>query len=116
MCRDYDRIPPVPQNSPDNARSFRRAVGRPFQTATDLGEHSTFRIGGPADYFFAARTLSELRESLRFARSRAIPHYVIGSGTNLLFDDEGYRGLIVKNEVGGIERPSRGATVRVLES
>jgi UDP-N-acetylmuramate dehydrogenase len=104
----------VPKNSSGPARRFRQAVGRPLRTSISLREHSTFRIGGRADYFFCARTLPELRESLRFARDRAISHYLIGAGTNLLFDDDGYRGLIIKNEVRGIDRAAGGTRVRVL--
>jgi len=94
-------------------RSFRQAVGGPVRQGVSLRRHSTFRIGGKADYFFTASSARELEDCLRFARESKLPHYVIGAGTNILFDDEGFRGLIVKNEVRGIERKSGESRVRV---
>jgi UDP-N-acetylmuramate dehydrogenase len=88
-------------------RLFREAVERPLRRRVDLRRHSSFQVGGPADYFFAVRSLKEMKSCLRFVHERSLPYYVIGSGTNMLFDDSGYRGLILKNEVRGIDR-SRG--------
>jgi UDP-N-acetylmuramate dehydrogenase len=77
-----------------------------------LRRHSSFRVGGPADHFFAARSLKELKSCLRFAHEQALSYYVIGAGTNMLFADGGFRGLIVKNGVQGISRgKSRGLVV-----
>ena len=94
-------------------RSFRLAVGRPVRQGISLRRHSTFRIGGKADYFFTAGSARELEDCLRLAHDREVPHYVIGAGTNLLFSDAGFRGLIIKNEVRGIERKSGESRVRV---
>jgi UDP-N-acetylmuramate dehydrogenase len=85
-------------------RAFRLAVGKPLRRGCSLSRHSTFRIGGKADYFFAPGTARELADGLRFARDRGVASYVIGAGTNILFDDDGFRGLIIKNEVRGIGR------------
>jgi len=86
------------------ARRFRRSVGKPLERSVSLRRHSSFRIGGPADYFFAARSEAELRAGIRFARENSLSFYLIGAGTNLLFDDQGFRGLILKNQICGIER------------
>lgn len=102
--------------SPKNAglaKPFRQAVGRPLRRDVSLSLHSTFRIGGRADYFYTAGSARELEDSLRFARDRRLPHYIIGAGTNILFDDAGFRGLIIKNEIRGIERKSGETRVRV---
>lgn len=85
-------------------RLFREAVERPLRRQVSLSRHSSFRVGGPADYFFAAHSMKELRSCLSFVRERSLPYYFIGSGTNMLFDDSGFRGLILKNEVQGINR------------
>lgn len=76
---------------------FEGRVGRPLQRNVSLKEHSTFRIGGQADFFFEAQNLDELRQAILFALDQALPFYVIGGGSNILFADEGYRGLIIKN-------------------
>jgi UDP-N-acetylmuramate dehydrogenase len=93
--------------------SFRQAVGEPVRKGISLRRHSTFRIGGKADYFFTAGSARELADCLRFAHERELPYYIVGAGTNILFDDDGFRGLIVKNEVRGIERLSGQTRVRV---
>jgi UDP-N-acetylmuramate dehydrogenase len=85
-------------------RLFQEAMERPLRRRVSLRRHSSFRIGGPADYFFAARSLREIRSCLRFVHERSLSYYIIGSGTNMLFADGGFRGLILKNEVRGINR------------
>jgi UDP-N-acetylmuramate dehydrogenase len=65
-------------------------------------------IGGRADYFFAVRTEQELLAGLRFAREHSLPYYVVGAGTNMLFADAGFRGLILKIDIQGIEKGAGG--------
>jgi UDP-N-acetylmuramate dehydrogenase len=60
-----------------------------------LWRYTSLRIGGPADYFAQPRSLDEVRQALAFARERELPWMVLGNGTNVLFPDAGYRGLIV---------------------
>lgn len=93
---------------------FRGAVERPLGRRVSLSRHSSFRVGGPADYFFAARSLKELRSCLEFVRGQCLPFYLIGAGTNMLFDDRGFRGLILKNEARGISRPPGEGRVTAL--
>ena len=69
-----------------------------------LSALSSFGIGGPADLFFEARTEAELETAVSLAVSEKYPFYVIGGGYNLLFDDAGYRGLIVRNRLDGVVR------------
>jgi len=87
-----------------NLHSVGETLELPLQRRISLSRHSSFRIGGPADFFFSARSMKELVSCLEFIRERSLPYYVIGSGTNMLFADSGFRGLIVKNEVQGISR------------
>ena len=61
-----------------------------------LARHTSFRIGGPADYLITAATETELAGLLRLLTQEEIPHLLIGNGSNLLFADEGYRGVIVR--------------------
>ena len=77
-----------------------------------LSALSSFGIGGPADLFFEAKTETELETAVSLAAAERYPCYVIGGGTNILFDDAGYRGLIVRNRLEGIARD--GHRLRVL--
>lgn len=76
---------------------FGREMGREPVAGVPLAFHSTFRIGGPADLFFEAGTADELGRAVRLAADAAFPCYVIGGGSNVLFDDRGFRGLMVRN-------------------
>lgn len=62
-----------------------------------LAAHTTFRIGGPADFFAVAQTLDELIELVRRARQHQIPFFVLGNGSNILVRDGGFRGLVIEN-------------------
>jgi UDP-N-acetylmuramate dehydrogenase len=84
-------------------RMIESHVGRPPETGVELKLHSNFKIGGPADFFFEAASLDELRKVISFARVIGFRYYVIGGGNNILFDDAGFRGLIIKNTCKGFE-------------
>ncbi|MDP9349802.1 MAG: UDP-N-acetylmuramate dehydrogenase [Gemmatimonadota bacterium] len=67
-----------------------------------LAPFTTFRIGGPADFLYRARTPDELAEAVRAARELELPYFLLGEGANILVGDRGFRGLVIKNEAGGI--------------
>ena len=58
--------------------------------------HTTFRIGGPADYYVSPEDETELQELLLLCKKRGIPFYVLGNGSNVLFGDYGYRGVVIE--------------------
>jgi UDP-N-acetylmuramate dehydrogenase len=64
-----------------------------------LGQYCTFQIGGPADYFVE---MADPREAIAWAEDRDVPFFVFGAGSNLLFDDEGFRGMIIRVKGGEI--------------
>ena len=92
------------QEKADFSELFLEVVGKPLKLSEPLDRHSNFRIGGKADYFFEATSFEELRASILLSRDKSLPRYVIGGGNNLLFDDDGYRGLIIKNKASGLKR------------
>ena len=61
-----------------------------------MAAHTTFRIGGPADYFLDPSGADEIGRIVGVCRSADIPYYVIGNGSNLLVGDKGYRGVIIQ--------------------
>lgn len=65
-------------------------------TDEPMRKHVTFRTGGNADYFVTACSEEALSEIICYLRREQIPYYVIGNGSNLLFEDRGYRGVVVK--------------------
>lgn len=92
----------------DFPQVFQETLGKSLERSVRLSEHSHFRIGGKADYYFCARSAHELKKALALARHFSLYCYVMGGGYNLLFDDEGFRGLVIKNGVEGITRKDTG--------
>lgn len=60
-----------------------------------LAPLSSLHVGGSARYFAAVRTLEELKVALDFAADQGLPFHLLGGGTNTLFSDEGYAGLML---------------------
>lgn len=58
-------------------------------------KHTTFRIGGPARYFFMPKNTEEIRQLLSYCRKEKKKYMVLGNGSNMLFPDEGYDGIII---------------------
>ncbi len=63
-----------------------------------IGPHTSFKIGGPANIWIEPDDMSDLRQILRFARVKKMPVFVIGSGSNLLVRDNGYKGIVIHLE------------------
>jgi UDP-N-acetylmuramate dehydrogenase len=81
-----------------------------------LSKHTYYRIGGPAAAFAFPKTLDDLRWLAEGVQATGIPHFVLGSGSNLLVADDGYDGLVIRAtrvnlELGAVSE--EGSTVRV---
>jgi UDP-N-acetylmuramate dehydrogenase len=88
-----------------------RVLFRPMNTATltrELGDarvsrdvplapYTTFKIGGPADLYYEARSADELARAVTLARRLEVPYFVLGLGANILVGDRGVRGLVIRN-------------------
>lgn len=61
-----------------------------------MSQHTTFRIGGPADVFVMPENYEQIREVLRLCKEEKLPFFVLGNGSNLLVSDSGYRGVIIQ--------------------
>ena len=69
-----------------------------------LAPLTTFRIGGPARFFVEAKSLADVEESVRLARTEDLPLFILGGGSNLVVADSGWPGLVLKIGITGIER------------
>ena len=67
-----------------------------IRTDEPMKMHTTFRVGGPADYFLMPESPEEVQELVRLCKKEEVPFYVIGNGSNLLVSDQGYRGVILQ--------------------
>jgi UDP-N-acetylmuramate dehydrogenase len=90
---------------------LREAAGDALLADEPLRHHTTFRIGGPADWFVTARTHAVLVASLAAAKELGLPVFLLGGGSNLLVSDEGFRGVVVKNACESLEFDGTAALV-----
>ena len=61
-----------------------------------MSRHTTFRLGGNADYLVDAKNADEVKALIDLCKRENVPFYVIGNGSNLLVGDKGYRGVIIR--------------------
>ncbi len=72
---------------------------------------SSFHIGGPAEYFVEVKTAEEAVEAVRYAHSNNLHPFFLGAGSNVLFPDEGLKGLIIRSNINFIEQDDTKLTV-----
>ncbi len=99
MMRAAGTLSAMGFRTPGIGERLRSAIGEGLRAQEPLRHHTTFRIGGPADWFVAARTQDQLVAALRVAQELELPCFLLGGGSNLLVSDEGFRGLVVKNAI-----------------
>ena len=61
-----------------------------------MKKHTTFRIGGPADYYLCPHSTEELQKILQISRENKLEFFILGNGSNLLVSDKGYRGVVIQ--------------------
>lgn len=85
-----------------------------FQENVSLKKYSEYRIGGPAQYFFEARNLKEVKaainrfEQLKKEQGFKLPLFILGGGTNIIFSDQGFPGLVLKISIDFIRWQDNG--------
>jgi|LakMenEpi03Aug12_release.lakeMendotaPanAssembly.Ray.scaffolds.fasta_scaffold03399_2 UDP-N-acetylmuramate dehydrogenase len=79
-----------------------------IQTNRPLNALSTFGIGGPAQYYIEVHTIDALKEALQFAKHENLAFFILGKGSNCLFDDRGFEGLVIHNKIDFFENNSPG--------
>ena len=92
----------TPQEQLKLGGDIQRRLGVKTTRHEPLARFSTMRVGGPADLFAEVRNLFELRGIIRFARSRDLPLFLIGRGSDLVISDAGIGGLVVLVRAAGL--------------
>lgn len=65
-----------------------------------LAGYTTFKIGGPARYFYIAKEYSDFIKAIKLASRLGIPYFILGNGSNILVSDQGFEGLVIKKKNG----------------
>ncbi len=82
------------------------------QENVSLAPLTTMKVGGPARYFVENKTIAEVQGAVAFGRSRNLPLFVLGGGSNLVVSDAGWPGLVLKVGITGIdERNENGKAI-----
>lgn len=81
---------------PEFAADLAAGLKGKLLVAEPMSRHTTFRIGGPADYLVLPHDLEDIRLLVRRCRQAGVPVKCVGNGSNLLVSDRGFRGAIVK--------------------
>lgn len=79
-----------------------------FERCRPLKDLTTFGIGGSADYFIEVRDIPTLQAALLFCRQQQIPYFILGKGSNVLFDDRGFTGMVIANRIDFLDKPDEG--------
>ena len=82
-----------------------------------MDAHTTFRIGGPAKLYVEVSSASELVTALDRADKEHLPVYIFSGGSNILFSDRGYRGMVIRITIHGLHvRPDGSVSVGAGEA
>ncbi|MBI3577731.1 UDP-N-acetylmuramate dehydrogenase [Candidatus Gottesmanbacteria bacterium] len=83
-------------------QELKKILGERVKENETLARYTTFKIGGPADLLYEAKTVDELVAAVTAARKLSIPIFLLGGGSNILIGDKGIRGLVIKNSTNTI--------------
>lgn len=83
-------------------------VVKSFQKNISLAPYTTFGIGGLAKYFYKANSKEDLMWAVRQATIDGLPFFILGGGSNLLINDKGFDGLVIKNQARRYSFPKKG--------
>jgi UDP-N-acetylmuramate dehydrogenase len=73
-----------------------------FKENVPLAQFAHYKIGGPAQFFFEAKTEADVAWAVAEAKARKLPCFILGSGTNLLIHDAGFNGLVLRINIDGV--------------
>src|ERR1700722_6046533 len=73
-----------------------------------LKEVCTFGIGGAARYYLEVRTIEGLQKAFEFCKDNHLEYFILGKGSNSLFDDLGSHGLVIANKIDFFDMPKEG--------
>lgn len=85
------------------ANQLRQKIDGQVLANAPMKQHTTWRVGGPADLLVIPKTVKDVQETLLFAKQHQLPLMAIGNGSNLLVLDGGIRGVVLKLG-GGLKR------------
>jgi UDP-N-acetylmuramate dehydrogenase len=77
-----------------------------FQLNRPLKDYTTFGIGGEARYFVEVHQIEKMKEVMAFCHKQNLLYFILGKGSNTLFDDQGFPGVVIANRITFFEKPN----------
>lgn len=84
-----------------------------FEENVSLAKYSTMRLGGDARYLCEAKNEADVEEAVQFANKNGVEIHVVGGGSNSIFSDDGFDGLVIVNQIPGFEPESHDSSTVV---
>lgn len=81
-----------------------------------LSDYSTFKIGGLAKYFTIVKSEEDFLKALSWAKKKGQKIFILGGGSNVLFSDKGFNGLVIKNEIKGMEVVGENEKIAIVKA
>ena len=107
--RDY------PQD--DKIQAFRSSkFFMQMQRNISLSQYTSFKIGGAAQYFCLAKTAPEIISAIQWAKNQGLPFFILGGGSNLLVNDKGVRGVVIKVQSSKFKVQSSNSKSKTIEA
>ena len=78
-----------------------------FQENASLNALNTFGIGGPARYFIEVTSIAKMQATLRHCHAHRLRYFILGKGSNSLFDDRGFNGVVILNKIAFLSHPTQ---------
>jgi len=79
-----------------------------------LKNFTTFKIGGPARYFFVAKNKEDLKRAILWAKKKKLPFFILGGGSNVLFSDNGFNGLVIKIQNSNLKIQNENTKFKII--
>lgn len=75
-----------------------------------LADYSTMGLGGPAAYLVQVTSRQQVVEAVQWAQAKNLPVLMVGGGSNIIWKDEGYQGLVIINRIAGYDIKQAGGS------
>jgi UDP-N-acetylmuramate dehydrogenase len=87
----------------EDLKTFLKSNKINFLENEPLAKYTTWKVGGPADLFIEIQEVHFIQSLIKKLNALHIPYYILGGGSNVLISDEGFKGVVIKNSISGIE-------------
>lgn len=96
----------MPARSPSFVDEMSAKFGERMRSDVPLASYTTFKVGGPAEWFLETTSSAEIVDALRISHAQRVNVTLLGGGSNVLVGDRGVRGLVIKPRGGQIQQLS----------